>query len=368
MFRDIKILFVDDEPLSRDLFILSFEKSFTVLTADDAPAAAHILRENKGDIAILVTDQQMAGQKGTDLLAEVTKQHPHMIRILTTAFADVETVIDAVNKGDIHHYVQKPWDIEHLRSILRNFAKLYILQKRDREILEEKKLIMKSLAANIAHELRTPLSTLSLDADYVKHAFKELTKGKEESDQYIDAMKTFHAMQNTIENSHHIINMLLTIAKNQDIDPNSFAEFSVKNCVEEAIKQYPLQENQKHIINLQLENDFKILGSHLLLRYVLFNLTKNALYAVHNADQPSILISLQHQQNENLIIFTDNGSGISEKNLPHIFEPFFSTKSQGKGTGIGLSFCKNVIESFAGEIKCQSKHGISTTFTMSFPI
>ena len=209
----LSILFVDDEEKARKYFKKAYEDLFTIHLANSADEAKQYIADNGLNIAILVTDQRMAGQKGTDLLAEVTKQHPHMIRILTTAFADVETVIDAVNKGDIHHYVQKPWDIEHLRSILRNFAKLYILQKRDREILEEKKLIMKSLAANIAHELRTPLSTLSLNIGAAESACKNLALGKEDSEEYIHMKEIFSSVKDIIENSHHIINMLLTIAK-----------------------------------------------------------------------------------------------------------------------------------------------------------
>jgi signal transduction histidine kinase len=64
----------------------------------------------------------------------------------------------------------------------------------------------------------------------------------------------------------------------------------------------------------------------------------------------------------------DNGMGIAEADLPHIFDPFFSTKEPGKGTGLGLSVAQSIVEAYGGTIEVHSRQGVGSTFTVRLPI
>jgi two-component system, probable response regulator PhcQ len=111
------ILFVDDDDVTRDCFRIAFEDDFKVLTAASAEEAWNIITSTP-DIGVIISDQRMSGQQGTELLIRTRRHYPGVIRILTTAHADMGILIDAINNAAIYRYVVKPWDLQELRVIL----------------------------------------------------------------------------------------------------------------------------------------------------------------------------------------------------------------------------------------------------------
>jgi signal transduction histidine kinase len=95
---------------------------------------------------------------------------------------------------------------------------------------------------------------------------------------------------------------------------------------------------------------------------VLINLIKNSLDALRGKERGSIKITIIADAEGNRLEFLDNGIGIDEKILPHIFDRFFTTKDRGNNSGVGLTFCRKVMESFGGNITCESKLGEYTFF------
>jgi two-component system CAI-1 autoinducer sensor kinase/phosphatase CqsS len=105
-----------------------------------------------------------------------------------------------------------------------------------------------------------------------------------------------------------------------------------------------------------------------LLVHVLFNLLKNALYHVAEAGKGEIFVWTEpNAVGENRLYFMDTGTGIHPSVLPRIFDRFYSSMSRGRGSGIGLSFCRMVMDGFGGSIECESVHGEFTRFILSFP-
>jgi signal transduction histidine kinase len=99
--------------------------------------------------------------------------------------------------------------------------------------------------------------------------------------------------------------------------------------------------------------------------HVFFNLIKNSLYYLKRAEKGSVHIWIENGIKNNTLHFQDTGTGIPPENLPHIFDQFFSTESNG--TGIGLAFCKLVMQSMDGNIECVSELGKYTEFILTFP-
>ena len=97
------------------------------------------------------------------------------------------------------------------------------------------------------------------------------------------------------------------------------------------------------------------------------NLIKNGLYYVQRAGKGEITISTETTDNANHILVHDTGAGIPLMVRKQIFERFYTTTRTGQGAGIGLSFCKMVMEAIGGDIKCESVEGDHTTFTLTFP-
>ena len=132
---NINVLYVDDEENNLLAFKASFRRDFNVYTAISADEGSKILGEN--EIHVLITDQRMPGTLGTELLAQAVKDYPDQIRILLTGFSDIEAIKDAINRGQIYHYLQKPWNDEELRQTIKNAYQVYHLKKKQKELSEQ---------------------------------------------------------------------------------------------------------------------------------------------------------------------------------------------------------------------------------------
>lgn len=113
----INVLYVDDQKDNLVSFTASFRRTFNIFTAISAQEAEKIMSKNT--IHVLITDQKMPVKTGTELLAETVKKYPSQTRILLTAFADIQVLIDAVNEGKIYMYIEKPWNHEALECCIK---------------------------------------------------------------------------------------------------------------------------------------------------------------------------------------------------------------------------------------------------------
>lgn len=147
-YRQFPILYVDDESQALKYFRKALEKDFEIITAENVAAAREILGERGDDIGILVCDQRMPGEKGTDLLASVRSDRPGIIRVLTTAYSDLESAIEAVNTGAIYKYIVKPWDVRDLRGVLLRAMDFFIVQRQRDSLLREKLSVLQRLMVN----------------------------------------------------------------------------------------------------------------------------------------------------------------------------------------------------------------------------
>jgi response regulator RpfG family c-di-GMP phosphodiesterase len=130
----IGILYVDDEANNLTSFKATFRNSFAVFTALSAEEGRKILEEKEDEIHIIITDQRMPGMTGVEFLASIVEKFPDPIRILLTGYSDIQAVIDAVNKGKIYYYINKPWDEQNLRIILEKAYEVYDLRRENKEL------------------------------------------------------------------------------------------------------------------------------------------------------------------------------------------------------------------------------------------
>jgi len=138
-YKKFALLFVDDEEQARKYFRMAFERDFQVLTAGEVEEAWQLIEAGKPEVGLLISDQRMPNQAGTELLGRVRRAHPQIVRILTTAYTDLDATIEAVNSGAIFKYVVKPWDIRELRVTLLR-AMEYFMLRRERDLLLREKL------------------------------------------------------------------------------------------------------------------------------------------------------------------------------------------------------------------------------------
>jgi len=157
------VLFVDDEPENLFVFEAACADRFAVLTASSARTALELMRTH--EVAVLIADQRMPDMTGLELLERIEVEHPQTVRMLVTAYADLKTAIDAINRGRVRRYLRKPWEAEELAVTLaegvefyRMNAKLILLERRLRET--ERVYSLGVITAGLARELRGPIGAL----------------------------------------------------------------------------------------------------------------------------------------------------------------------------------------------------------------
>ena len=168
--NEFAILFVDDEEQALKYFNKAFAKQFRTLTASSVRQAQDILGQD-AHIGVVMTDQRMPGKTGVDLLRFVREKHPRVVRILTTAYADLEDAIAAVNSGEIYRYVTKPWNLQSLAQDLTLAMRFFKMQRECDLLIEQKLGVYQQLTSvNRARDLVVMASSLSDRLRYPLHA------------------------------------------------------------------------------------------------------------------------------------------------------------------------------------------------------
>src|SRR5512137_2250611 len=168
-YKRFAVLYVDDEEMSLKYFNRAFQDQFRILTATNAQDGLKLLEQHKDEIGLLMTDQRMPGEKGVWLLEKARQLRPRIIRILATAYSDMEAAVAAVNTGAIYKYVSKPWDPPQLENTLKRGLEFFMVQRERDQLLHEKMSVLHNmmiadrivslglLAAGLSHHIRNSL-------------------------------------------------------------------------------------------------------------------------------------------------------------------------------------------------------------------
>jgi signal transduction histidine kinase len=319
----------------------------------------------------------MPVETGVQLLDRVKARYPQIVRVLTTAYADLNDAVAAVNRGEIHRYILKPWDVEALRAELHTAMELHRRRCHEQELLQARRRTIMSLASHIAHELSTPLATIHTAVSSMKEYLPELLKTYRRErergmvdvipESLLDLLDTTPGMVlSLVDRTNMLTRLLLMNAAEDAEDRSDFVVFSVRKCIDEALRSYPFSAGEETLIKVE-GDDFEVKGSELLFSYVIYNLIKNALYAIDMAGKGEIILRLEQGSRHHRLYLRDTGTGISPQVLPPVFDEFYSGKGAGRGTGMGLPFCRRVMNAFGGSIECRSSDGEYTELELVFP-
>lgn len=246
-------------------------------------------------------------------------------------------------------------------------------------MLQQQKLAgMAAAAGMIAHELRTPLLGIKSGAQALVRYLPGLIQGYQFAKEHqliVTPLRDRRLLQlegvsdrivSEIDYANTIIDMLLVKAGRENTIQNCIRETcSMAECLKETISRYPfLSPREKTLISW--EGDFLFNGSKLLMQHVLFNLIKNALYVIATAQRGEIIIWTERGDKFNYLHFKDTAKGMTHHQVSRLFNHFYTTTFMG--TGIGLSFCKLVMNGFGGNIVCEAEEGKYALFSLSFPI
>ncbi|NKB47239.1 MAG: PAS domain-containing protein [Legionellales bacterium] len=236
---------------------------------------------------------------------------------------------------------------------------------------------MKIIAANISHEMKTPLAGIKLTTQLIQQSFKKLGQGYKlatdanliadplTNDQLKNISSLLSKSVTQIDRASIMISMQLNNIRHNQFDKKSFSNFPITSVINEAIAHYPFKEEEQKVLTTDLEHDFVLRGDKILLQHVLWNLLKNALYHIYEEGKGKIHIHLERSESFNILYFNDTAKGMTQQQVDLIFNDFYSV-GKSEGTGLGLTFCKSVMRAFGGQIHCRAKLGEFTEFTLLF--
>jgi diguanylate cyclase (GGDEF)-like protein len=141
-----KVLCVDDEPLNLELLERSLRRRFEVLSAGSPERAIELLRQHD-DIAVVLSDFRMPGMTGAELLAATTRMRPDARRVIVTGYADGDNLLAAINAGQIHYVVKKPWRHPELHQLVEQLVRAFELERENRRLMDRLHETNEKLAA-----------------------------------------------------------------------------------------------------------------------------------------------------------------------------------------------------------------------------
>lgn len=230
------------------------------------------------------------------------------------------------------------------------------LKKRQIQLVQAQKLSsIGTLASGIAHQLNNPLNNISTSAQILA----EETAGQSD---FADRMMR-NITQETLR-ARDIVKGLLEFSRHKDFAP---APYPIKPVLESAVRLVSSQLGPKVGVTLNIADDVTLLVDRQRLQEAFINLLINATQAI-GGEEGVIDIKTWTEDDQEVIAISDTGEGMSADTLQRIFDPFFSTKEVGQGTGLGLFIVYGIIEKHEGTIRCESTPGEGTTFFIRLPL
>ncbi len=370
--KKVRLLLVDDEAHFRSALARRLQKrGLVALQATGGEECLAMLASNPMDVVVM--DVKMPGMSGIDVLNRIKERHLKTEVILLTGHAATQDGVEGIKSGAFD-YLTKPVEFDHLLGKITQAYDRILAEKEKQKAAEYKSRIehqmiaterlaaLGTLAAGVAHEINNPLAIINEAAGYLSL----LLKKKELADMPRKDVfeKTLLKIEKSVKRASTITHQLLgDVGKRESV----LGETDMAELVSETIQLVRKDAKDKKIVLiLQKANDLKTIWvDPNQVRQILINLMSNAIHAT--SEQGQLSIQVDNIDGGISITVKDTGVGIPKENLEKIFEPFFSTKEPGEGTGLGLFVTKQIIENLGGSLDVVSRIGHGTRFTVQLP-
>jgi two-component system, probable response regulator PhcQ len=383
-YKRFAVLYVDDEEKSLKYFTRAFQDQFRILTATNAQDGLKLLEEHKDDIGLLMTDQRMPGEKGVWLLEKARQLRPRIIRILATAYTDIDAAIAAVNTGAIYKYVSKPWDTPQLENTLKRGLEFFMVQRERDQLLKEKMSVLHNmmiadrivslglLAAGLSHHIRNSLVAVKTFLDLAPAKLEE-EKIDLESLRNPDFWKEYY--QNVQGQIGKINNMLKDLWTASEKPAFAFGD-QVRLHEVVAAEIARLKDGlaaQKIEVQNQIPASLPALNVDRPKFCRLFELLlKDEIASLPPGSRVTLSATLLNgrpeEKQEIQVEISDNGPGLPKEALRLVFDPFVLRSDSPMEYGIHLMACYFIVHHHGGRIDARSEPGQGTTFTLRLPV
>ncbi|MBW7844319.1 MAG: hybrid sensor histidine kinase/response regulator [Bacteroidia bacterium] len=361
MDKKIKVLFIDDEEHNLHAFKAAFRFDYDVAIVPSANEAEAYLEQNS--VHVILCDQRMPGKTGIEFFGSIIKKFPKPVRILITGYADIESVIKAINLGHVYRYINKPWNNIEIQSAIEDSYRYYMQSEELENKISELSRAYKELdnfAYSVSHDMKGPLMS-------IMGAMNIVNTAENKNDKTVLMMlnlieKSSIQLSDFVENMHVYYKNNRGQLKIDNVDLNV-----IKTEIDSLFGLKCLQDNVKLTIDISSNNSL-FRTDVTKLRVVANNLVSNALKYQRPDEKDKFVHLNMYIINDTLTMeVKDNGMGVDEKYQKSIFELFFRANSEVNGSGFGLYNVKEIIAKLGGTIELESKLNIGSTFTVKIP-
>lgn len=358
------ILCVDDENDNLEALERIFRKKYNILKAISGKQALEIIQQQGDEISLILTDQRMPEMTGIEVLEKIIERYPEMIRILITGFTDLESVIQAINKGQIYQYITKPWDPVELSNTVDRAVERFTVGKElavrtkqlevaynELKTLDDAKSKFMIL---INHELKTPLTSII-------NFLSLLNESPLSEDQklYVDrTIKSSNKLKQIIED----VLILVRAELNQlHLDPQAIILSSIENLVN---AENQALKTKKNLVLAETIDPLEFKADKRLFEQILNRILNNAL----KFSTESSTVEVKGSKIGNFYEFKiiNRGENIAEPALKKIFQPFFMDENimnHSVGLGLGLSICDKLLKMHGTSLNIRNvENGVQVAF------
>jgi len=379
------VLYVDDDRGNRIVFEQSLNSEFNLITAQHAAEALELLAIH--DIAVIVSDMRMPSMTGDELLRIVKERYPQVIRMVVTAYADVEPILRAINEGLVARYIIKPWIITELVQVLRWAIEAWTFSRDSaalhRRLLETERLAtLGSIAGMLVHDLKQPLMSLLVNVEHLRElanaapilhdALLRASIPAAQRARLMELVDDLDPVTIDLRTSglhlSELISGLRELGRPRDpgnpnatTDPLPIVRHAMAVCQELAI---PVRASIGYEGPGKLPH---VRMSATELTQVLINVVANGAQAVAARGVPHGRVSIVARTDADMLELQirDDGVGMTPEVLGRVGTPFFTTRPEG--TGLGLAQCQRLVGTVGGRFRIESERGIGTTVTIILP-
>jgi two-component system probable response regulator PhcQ len=378
-YKKFAILYVDDEELSLKYFARAFGDDFRIFTANNAKDGLKLLEAHADEIGLLLTDQRMPGEKGVWLLEQARALRPRILRMLVTAFSDMEAAIAAVNAGAIYKYVHKPWDPPQLELTLQQAMEFFLVQTERDELLAEKMSVLRNLmiadrmvslgllAAGLSHHIKNSMVAVKT---FLELAPLKMTEEKASAVELRDPdfWREYHQnVQGQIEKINSLLGDLRTASENRAGE--TFADQIQPRAVLATVLEKlaaPIAA-RKLVVTNQIPETLPLLRvDKPKFERMLELLLKDELAVLPAGSQ--VTFAAESTETEILIRLTDNGPALPKEALSIVLDPVAVTTGAPSEYGINLMACFFIAHHHGGKIEAKNLPGTGNEITVRLPL
>jgi two-component system NtrC family sensor kinase len=285
----------------------------------------------------------------------------YLSRMLVQPLLQMQHAMDKIAHGDFTPLPEPEKPSEEFFALFRAFNRMIReLEEHQEQLVQSRKIAaVGTLTSGIAHELNNPINNIVLTAEALKEDYQSMSP--DESQGLIQDILV------QAERAAEIVKGLLDFSRSEHPE---YEALSIGAVIQDTLK---LVRNQLTLSGIHVEEDVPadlppIHGEKKCLQQVFLNLFINAIQAMLDGGSLQIRARPSPDGHWMVIDVTDTGVGIDPEHLPLIFDPFYTTKQVGRGTGLGLSVTYGIVEKHGGHIEVKSRKGKGATFTVTLPL